>query len=171
MSPDYRSPDGALFRLDPDLGFHRLDEGMVISNGIGWSPDETIMYFCDSGHGVYAYDYDIETGAIANRRTFASFDEDQGSPDGSAVDAEGHLWVAMAGGGQILRLAPDGSVDRRIAMNARFPASVAFGGSDLATLFVTTMSPFDGSPGGPDDGIVFAFEPGVAGMPMHRFGG
>src|SRR5690606_33706420 len=105
-----------------------MDEGVIISNGIGWSPDETILYYCDSGRGIFAYDYDVETGRIANRRTFATFGPGEGSPDGSAVDAEGHLWVAMAGGRRILRFAPDGSISREIPLTVDFPASVAFGG-------------------------------------------
>ena len=171
MAPDYRSPTGALYRLDPDLSFHRMDEGVIISNGIGWSPDETILYYCDSGRGIFAYDYDVETGSISNRRSFATFGESEGSPDGSAVDAEGFLWVAMAGGRQILRLAPDGSVALKVPMTVDFPASVSFGGEGLKTLYITSMVPFDDTPPGPDDGLVFAFEPGVAGLPMHRFGG
>ena len=171
LASDFQSGAGALYRVDPDLSTRRMDEGFVIANGIGWSPDGTTLYFCDSRQGIFSYDYDIETGSIGSRRKFCTFAEADGHPDGMAVDNEGGLWVAMPSGGAIVRLRPDGGIDRRVPAPVRWPTSVTFGGADLATLFVTTMKPLDGSADSPDDGLLFAFEPGVRGMPIYRFAG
>ena len=82
--------NSALYRLDPDLSVHRLDSGIKCSNGPCWSPDNKTFYFCDSYDKVmYAYDYDIATGNVANRRTFLTAWEYPGTFDGSTVDAEG----------------------------------------------------------------------------------
>ena len=171
LASDFHSKVGALYRVDPDLSTRQMDRGFVIGNGIGWSPDETVLYFCDSRQGIFAYQYDIETGSIGPRRMFISFAESDGHPDGLAIDVEGCIWAAMPSGGQILRLKPDGSIAQRVTTPTLWPTSLAFGGCDLGTLFVTTMRPLDGTAEGPHDGVVFAFEPGVSGAPMHRFGG
>ena len=68
-------PNGALYRLDPDLSLHKLDDGIIVSNGPCWSPDGGTFYFADTWSGeIWAYDYDLDTGAVANRRTFAKID-------------------------------------------------------------------------------------------------
>jgi sugar lactone lactonase YvrE len=84
--------NSTLYRLDPDLSVHRLDSGIKCSNGPCWSPDDRTFYFCDSYDKVmYAYDYDIATGGVSNRRVFASTKDYPGTFDGSTVDAEGYI--------------------------------------------------------------------------------
>ena len=102
-------PNGALYRLDPDHSLHKLDEHIIVSNGPCWSPDGRIFYFADSWSGeIWAYDYDLNTGAVSNKRTFAKIDRSRGgAADGSTVDAEGCLWNAQVYDGKIVRYAPD----------------------------------------------------------------
>ena len=166
---------GGLYRLDTDGAVTRLDGGIMCSNGPCWSPDNRTLYFTDSyDRKMYAYDYDIETGAVANRRVFASAHDLAGTFDGATVDAEGYLWSALVFGGRILRYAPDGTIDRTVEFPVRNLTSVMFGGPNLDILFVTTMGrPMWGIPQKErDKGGLFAITGlGVKGLPEPRFAG
>jgi sugar lactone lactonase YvrE len=130
-----------LFRLDPDLRVTKVDGGIICSNGPCWSPDDRTFYFADTFQGEYwAYDYDIATGTPSNRRLFASFKNDGGVADGSTIDAEGCVWNAQLISGDLVRYAPDGTVERRIGMPVRNITSVMFGGDRLDELYVTSMA-------------------------------
>jgi sugar lactone lactonase YvrE len=130
-----------LWRLDPDLHVEQVDDGIICSNGPCWSPDDKTFYFADTfKHEFWAYDYDIEAGRVANRRVFASIAEDQGVADGSTVDSEGFMWNAQLISGDLVRYAPDGSVDRKIGMPVRNITSVMFGGDKLDEVYVTSMA-------------------------------
>jgi sugar lactone lactonase YvrE len=170
-------PNGALYRLDPDLSVHKLDDGIIVSNGPCWSPDGTRFHFADSWAGeIWAYDYDQETGSVANRRTFAKIDTSRGgAADGSTVDAEGCLWNAQVFDGKLVRYTPDGKVERVIEMPVKKVTSVMFGGPNLDILYVTSMAkpPLPRFPG---DGILrgslFAISGlGIKGVPEMRFAG
>jgi len=171
-----KGPNGALYRLDPDMTVRKLDDGIIVSNGPCWSPDNRTFYFTDSWSGeISAYDYDIETGAVSNRRTFAKVDTSRGgASDGSTVDAKGFVWNAQVYDGKLVRYAPDGSVDRVIDMPVKKVTSANFGGPDLDILFVTSMAkpPLPRFPGdGQRRGAVFAVTGlGVRGLPEPRFG-
>lgn len=137
--PRTREPVGVLYRLDGDRTCHRMLDGILVSNSLCWSPDGRVMYFADSPHHtIRAWDYDPASGAIARERVFATLPQGGGTPDGSTVDAEGFLWNARFGGGKVVRHAPDGTVDREIAMPVSRPTCCAFGGADLKTLYVTS---------------------------------
>ena len=171
------NPSGSLYRLDPDLSLHVLDRQIMVSNGPCWSPDGSTFYFADSWAGeIWAYDYDIATGNVSNRRTFTRIDTSQGgAADGSTVDEEGYLWNAFAYAGKIVRYAPDGSVDREISMPVKKVTSVMFGGPNLDILYVTSMAK-PPLPRFPSDGVMrgalFAVHDlGVRGVPEKRFGG
>ena len=125
-------PNGALYRLDPDLSLHKLDDQIIVSNGPCWSPDGRIFYFADTWSGeIWAYDYDLDTGAVSNKRTFCKIDRSRGgAADGSTVDAEGCLWNAQVYDGKIIRYTPDGKVDRVIDMPVKKVTSVMFGGPE-----------------------------------------
>jgi len=130
-----------LFRLDPDLQVTRVDEGIICTNGPCWSPDDKTFYLADTFQDVYwAYDYHIDHGTLSNKRTFTSFAKDGGVADGSTVDEEGCLWNAQLISGDLVRYAPDGSVERRIGMPVRNITSVMFGGDRLDEIFVTSMA-------------------------------
>ena len=177
MDTGEEEASAALYSLDRDLRIRRLDDGVVISNGPCWSPDGAVFYFGDSATGVISrYAYDQDTGAVSDKRPFVTVDGTDGATcDGSTVDAEGLLWNALVYGGRIVRYAPDGSVDREIAMPVRKVTSVMWGGPDLDILFVTSMArpPL---PRHPDDpvaaGSLFAVTGlGVTGLPETRFAG
>ncbi|MER8631194.1 SMP-30/gluconolactonase/LRE family protein [Mesorhizobium opportunistum] len=170
-------PSGGLYRLDPDFSVTRIDSGIICSNGPCWSPDDRTFYFADTWTGeIWAYDYDIATGAATNRRTFTRVDTSRGgAADGSTVDGEGYLWNALVYDGRLVRYAPDGTVDRIVDMPVKKITSVMFGGPKLDTLYVTSMAkpPLPRFPGdGVLRGSLFAITGlGVTGVPEPRFGG
>ncbi|WP_433514544.1 SMP-30/gluconolactonase/LRE family protein [Nonomuraea sp. CA-143628] len=143
MAQDDTPGAGSLYRLGPDRRVERILDGVAISNGIGWSPDERLLYYVDTlTDRVDVFDYDPATGQVADRRLFAVLP----SPDGLTVDASGHVWVALWGGGKVVRLRPDGQLDLTVEVPATNVTSCAFGGPDLDILYVTTA--WDGRTGG-----------------------
>jgi sugar lactone lactonase YvrE len=168
MALDETSGAGSLYRLDPDGSVVRLVENVTISNGIGWSPDETLMYYADTPTGrVDAFSYARETGKIAMRRLFVSIPPGDGQPDGLTVDASGAVWVALWGGGAVHRYLPDGTLDRVVSLPVRNVTACTFGGPDLDDLYITTARNGDG----PEEGGLFLHRPGITGVPSHPFGG
>lgn len=168
-------PNGALYRLDPDMTVTRLEDGIIVSNGPCWSPDGSTFYFTDSWSGeISAYDYDLATGDIRGKRTFARMTEAGGAFDGATVDAEGGVWSAHVYVGKVVRYLPDGTVDRVIEMPVKKVTSCMFGGPDLDILYVTSMAkpPLPRFPGdGVQRGALFAIRDlGVKGVPEPRFG-
>ncbi|MEM8786822.1 MAG: SMP-30/gluconolactonase/LRE family protein [Pseudomonadota bacterium] len=130
-----------LWRLDPDLSVTKVEDGLMCTNGPCWSPDDKTFYLADTFiEEFWAYDYDIDAGTLSNRRVLASTKNDDGVADGSTVDAEGFMWNAQLISGDLVRYAPDGSVDRRIGMPVNNITSVMFGGDDLDVLYVTSMA-------------------------------
>lgn len=169
---DDPAPDGGLMRLDPDLTLTRLDEGIHFSNSNCFSPDGKTLYFSDSWiRTCYAYDYDIETGGVSNRRTFVDTTELGGMPDGAAVDSEGCVWMAIYGAGKIAAFRPDGSLERVIDMPCKLVSSVCFGGPDLDRLYATTISHgIHGAEKEEAAGYLYAIDgTGRTGLPEHRF--
>lgn len=168
------TPDGGLFRLDPDLSLTRLDSGIHFSNSPCWSPDGRTFYFSDSWlKTTYAYDYDIETGSVSNRRDFVNTSDLGGLPDGATVDADGRYWVAVYQAGKVAAYRPDGALERVIDMPVKLVSSVMFGGPDLDRLFVTTIE--HGSLGEPVEegaGCLYVIDGlGSRGLEEHRFAG
>ncbi len=167
---------GCLYRLDDDHTVTQLDEGFGIANGPCWSPDGRTFYFANSlPKTIFAYDYDLDTGAVSNRRVFAETAEFGGIPDGATVDAQGRLWVAVCGGGKIVCFNPDGSVARVVEVPVPLVSSVMFGGPDLNQLYFTSI---DGAalgmdvPQDPLSGGLFVIEGlGAKGLPEPRFAG
>jgi L-arabinonolactonase len=176
MDTKEEGPNAALYRLDPDLRVTKLESNIIVSNGPCWSPDGRTFYFSDTWSGeIWAYDYDLETGTISNKRTFCKMTTPGGGFDGATVDAEGCLWSAHVYGGKIVRYRPDGGIDRVIDMPVKKVTSVMFGGSNLDILFVTSMAkpPLPRFPGdGVLRGALFAiYDLGVKGLPEPRFAG
>lgn len=168
------TPDGGLFRLDPDRSVARLDGGVHFSNSPCWSPDETTFYFSDSWiDTTFAYDYDIETGAVSGRRPFVNTRELGGLPDGATVDADGLFWVAIYQGGKIAAYRPDGKLERVVDMPVKLVSSVAFGGPDLDRLFVTTIAHgIHGDAAEEGAGALYVIDGlGAKGRPEHRYAG
>ncbi|NHZ40745.1 SMP-30/gluconolactonase/LRE family protein [Massilia sp. CCM 8693] len=165
-----RLPIGGFYRLNRDLRLERLPlPHVAIANSICFSPDGTTMYYCDSPQQVIrCCDYDVVSGALSNQRVFAQV-QGEGEPDGSCVDARGYLWNAQWGGGKLVRYAPDGSIDRSVALPASQPSCVAFGGALLDQLYATSARVGLASPGEADGGLFTGTVPGVRGLPESRF--
>jgi L-arabinonolactonase len=165
----------SLYRLDPDLSVHTMDTGISVSNGIGWSPDNRTMYYTDSPlRVIYAYDYDIATGAITNRRPLVHTPEEEGVPDGLAVDSEGFIWSARWDGWRIARYDPTGKLEREIRMPVQRPTACAFGGAGLNELYITSASVGIGDEAKksqPFAGDVFRVVTDVKGLPEPAFAG
>lgn len=167
------APTGTLYRLDADRSVHAVHRGISCTNGIAWSPDDRVMYLCDTWlRRILAFDYDRATGSATSPRLFAELDGAEGYPDGLTVDAEGTLWNAHYDGARITRYDPDGRVMTVVPMPVRHVTSLTFGGADLQTLYVTTARArlsAEALAAQPDAGSVFAFEPGVSGLPEPEF--
>ena len=172
---DFARHAGSLYRMETGGRWQRVLSDVTISNGLGWSPAGTTMYFIDSGErAVDAFAYDIESGSVTNRRRLVAFGAGEGLPDGLTVDADGHLWVAMFGSGVVRRFSPQGAPSGRIRLPVSQITSVAFGGDALDTLYVTSAA-YQLSPARlaqePLAGAVFSCRPGPVGLPSVRFGG
>ena len=132
-------PLGELYRLDPGGRLNPVVKNVTVSNGLGWSPDGSRMYYADSPlRRVDVFDYDPATGEAFARRTFADLSDAEGVPDGLTVDADGCVWVAMWGGSALRRFTPDGQPDAVLPVPVSQPTSCAFGGPDLADLYITS---------------------------------
>ena len=133
------APDGSLYRLDADCTLHRLDNNLVLSNGIALSPDGKTLYVSEMfAHKITAYDYEIETGTAGNRRVFVVIPEDAGKPDGLTVDSHGFVWAAHWGGWRVTRYDPAGKLEREIRVPTELVTCIGFGGQNLDELYITT---------------------------------
>lgn len=176
MDTQEAGPNGALYRLDPDLTVTRLEGGIIVSNGPCWSPDGRTFYFTDTWSGqISAYDYDLEAGGISNKRCFTRMQHEGAGFDGATVDAEGGVWSALVYVGKLARYHPDGSLDRLIDLPVKKVTSMSFGGPELDVLYVTSMAkpPLPRFPSDPvQRGSLFAIHDlGVRGLPEPRFAG
>lgn len=135
-----RQGESALYRLDADGSFHTMLTGVSISNGLGWSPDGKTMYYIDTPTAtVVAFDFDMETGSISNKRVVIEVPESEGFPDGMTVDEEGKLWIAHWGGSQVACWDPaSGRKLTSIALPAPHTTSCVFGGAERNVLYVTS---------------------------------
>jgi sugar lactone lactonase YvrE len=165
--------NSALYRYDPDGSVRVMERGITCSNGIGWSPDDEFMYYSDSQvFEVYKYDFDLESGAIANRRVWNRWEN--GDPDGLTVDSEGCVWVAVWGGWCLERYAPSGELITRIKMPVEYPTCPIFGGPNLDELYVTSAWYALGKERRreqPLAGDLFRIEVGIPGIPEPQFVG
>ena len=175
MALAHVTADASLYKVDPDLRVTTMLTGVVVSNGLGWGPDNSKLYYNDTiARHVEAFDFDLAGGTIRDRRHLIDFSEGPGVPDGMAVDVAGCLWIAAWGGWCIRRYRPDGTLDRVVELPVAKVTSCCFGGKDLSEIYVTTSrhelansdlarQPLAGS--------LFRFDPGVEGLPTGQFGG
>jgi sugar lactone lactonase YvrE len=175
MAYDLTPGAGALYRLNTDRGVVEVLEEVTLSNGLGWSPDDTSMYYIDSDtNGVDVFDYEPDSAELHNRRRLINVPQELGMPDGMTVDSEGFLWVALWGGSSVRRYAPDGTLDLVIEIPASQVTSCAFGGKDLSELFITSATheiPEHEISRQPSAGALFRCRPGTTGMPAYVFQG
>jgi sugar lactone lactonase YvrE len=176
-----QEPLGAIYSVTGKPACRQIDEGITISNGPCWSPDNRTFYFADSLRSqVYAYDYDIDSGDVANRRVFANTQELELGPipDGATVDTDGLVWMAICEGAKVVAFRPDGKVERTVDFPVSLTASVMFGGPALDLLFVTSIDPLAlkalglDKPAEEEGGCLFVVEGlGARGIAEPRFAG
>jgi sugar lactone lactonase YvrE len=161
---DVQCTDGVLYRIDPDGSVTEWMDGIGISNTLAWSPDRSTFYFGDTiANTIYAFEFDQGSGAISNRRSF--LDQYQhGLPDGSAMDSEGCLWNTRPYASCLIRIRPDGSIDRTVPLPVSKPTTCAFGGEDMRTLFITSARSEHRL-----SGSLFALKTDVPGVTVDRF--
>lgn len=168
---------GELYRVDPDGTATRmdvgvtLDKGLGLTNGMGWSPDGHTYYLIDTlSATVLAFDFDVETGTLANERTFLRLDGDQGYPDGMCVDVEGGLWIARFGGHRVDRFDAHANHTDQVKVPASQVTCPVLGEGDMRTLFITTAWENMSAPG-EEDGKLYKTTVRVAGLQPHWFAG
>lgn len=174
MSQCAEARTGALFRIEGGGSASRQLEGVACSNGLDWSPDGRTFYYIDSGNrSLEAFDFDLVRGTLSGRRTVLGIPPGLGSPDGACVDREGCVWIALYGGGAVIRVDPlRRRIVGRVAVPASHVTSCAFGGPDLEDLYITTAR--EGLDrvqlaAQPLAGAIFRARPGARGMPAFRF--
>ncbi len=168
MNEGSGTADATVLCIDRDLTVTTLFEGVSCANSICFSPDGETMYFADTPQRqIVAFDYDTVNGTVSGRHSLASFADEPGLPDGSCVDADGGVWNAEWEGHRVVRVAPNGQIDRVIEVPVWKPTCCAFGGPELDTLFITSsrlMSDEDALAKEPHSGGLFAVKPGVRGV-------
>jgi len=174
MDNQLHRPNGALYRVDADGTTHKMLDGVIVSNGIAFSPDQRTMYFTDTRRYLsWQFDFDPDDGRVSNRRIFADHRATKERPDGACVDVDGGLWTAFFAGRRVVRYRPDGTIDLVLPMPVTNPTCVCFGGPDLRTLYITTAAKFltpEQRAAEPLAGGLFAVHGVGQGLPEHRFG-
>jgi sugar lactone lactonase YvrE len=162
-----------LVRLERDGSLTVLDDDLNLSNGLCWSPDGTLLYSIDSVPGiVWVRSYDATTGATGPRREWLRITD--GLPDGLCADAEGHLWIAVWGAGEVRRFTPDGRPAGVVTVPAPHTTSVAFAGPGLNRLLITTataMLDAEQLAAYPMSGRLFLADVGVTGLSVTPWAG
>jgi sugar lactone lactonase YvrE len=174
MAFDERRGAGTLYRLDLDGTVSTVLDGLTISNGLGWSPDDATVYLSDSGAAqVWAFDYDLASGSFGQRRVLLDLGEDpDGVADGLTVDDEGCLWTALWGGGQVRRYSPAGELLAVVDVpGVQNTTSCAFAGDLLVISTSRHGLDDDARAAQPDAGRLFTVRAGVTGPPAHPYRG
>jgi sugar lactone lactonase YvrE len=142
-------------------------DGVTVSNGIDWSPEDDRMYYADSPTGrIDVFDWEPAAGTVSNRRPFVTLPPEAGLPDGLCVDDDAHVWVALWGGGAVRRYRPDGTLEREVKLPVTKVTSCAFGGRELDELFITSArSGLNEAQlaAQPNAGAIFRYLPGCRG--------
>ena len=164
---------GQIYRYDPD-GTLKLvcDDRFGIVNTLAFPRSDLLLTADTLANTVYSYK--VGLGGLLSHRKPVMSGFSRGLPDGSCLDAQGRLWTArVAGGGCVTCMTMDGKLEAVLDLPCSWPTSCTFGGPDLSTLYVTsarfTMSA-DHLAANPQEGALFAINPGVKGRPTHRFG-
>lgn len=170
---DMSSASAALYRLNADRTVDVVHRPVTCSNGIGWSPDDRLMYYIDSAtYRVDVFDYDADSGGIRGRPPLVEIPESVGMPDGLTVDADGCVWVGLWGGSAVHRYDPRGRLDMVVEVPTANATCCAFGGGDLRDLYITTAAEdLDEAAlaAQPEAGSLFVCRPGPAGLLPHEF--
>ena len=161
---------GSLYSWNSIEGLVNREQGVTVSNGMGWSPDNSLFYYIDSPtREVSVYDFDLSTGRINNKRRFISFSEEDGFPDGMTIDNEGRLWIAFWGGSKIMCVNPDSkAIEEVVSFPVSKITSCAFGGEKMDQLFITSAKVQVNEKDEPMAGKTFVVSLGVKGLPSFN---
>lgn len=172
MAYDLSSGGGTLYRLDADLTVHEALPSVTIPNGLQWSADGTRAFHADTGTGrIDVYDVDAADGRLLNPRPFVAVDGADGAPDGTAMDDEGGLWVALWGGGAVRRYDAEGALSEVVELPVTNVTSCAFAGAGSSELWITTSMHGVDAGAEPAAGAVFTVAVGARGVQQARFAG
>jgi sugar lactone lactonase YvrE len=159
---------GSIYQLQQGGVLRELLSGFITPNGMAFSPDGRTMYLSDSHPAVrqvWAYNYDTEQGLPFNRRPYIDMSGFAGRPDGAAMDTDGCYWICGNDAGLVHRYTPQGVLDMSVRIAAAKPAMCAFGGTDMRTLFITSIRPGGSAADTPDGGVFVIHLPHVQGCP------
>ena len=161
---------GSLYSWNSIEGLVNREQGVTVSNGMGWSTDDSLFYYIDSPtREVSVYDFDLSTGSINNKRRFMSFTEEDGFPDGMTIDNEGRLWIAFWGGSKIMCVNPDSkAIEEVVSFPVSKITSCAFGGEKMDQLFITSAKVQVNEKDEPMAGKTFVVSLGVKGLPSFN---
>lgn len=164
-------PEAAVFRVDSEGHAERMLTGLIAANGMAWTADGSGLWVTDTGRGrIDLYSPTGSGGRLELVRELMVVDDAHGRPDGIALDCEGAVWVAMWGGGQLRRYAPNGKLTDTVRVPVTYPTSVAFGDPELATLYVTTSSHhLDENSAEAHAGSLLALDADTPGLPTPLF--
>lgn len=164
-----RQASGALYRLEVDRSWERVDDAYGVANGPTFSPDGSILYHTDSARRtIFRFDVDPD-GGLTNKSIWLRFPDEWGHPDGMTTDAEGCIWVAHWDGWGISRFSPAGDRIGWCPLPAKNVTSCCFGGPDADRLFVTSAAMDDDE--SEHGGRLFEVDSGVRGLASMVFGG
>jgi len=171
---------GSLHQIEPDGTARQLRGDVGVANGCAFDVERGLMYWADTPtQNVLMYDYDLTTGEQRNERLFFNYSTVDGKPDGACCDADGYYWSASVRGWALTRVAPDGTVERRIELPVELPTMPCFGGPNLDQLFITSIADGDDDPTsverrrGVAAGALLAIDlsgEGIQGVPDALFG-
>lgn len=160
-----RRQRAALYRIEASGKWSTIRDGLTISNGLAWTRDGRTMFHADSPSGiVHTYAFDPATGAVSDLRRLTTLSPQEGLPDGAACDVDGYYWSAGVSAGCLNRIAPDGTIERKLMLPVAAPTMPCFGGPDMKTLYVTSLTR------GESAGALLALRVDVEGVPVGFFG-
>jgi len=172
---DLGGADGCLYRVDREGAVEVIETGLVLPNGMAFSPDGKTLYVTEMWvRRILAYDFDARAGALSRRRVIVTVPEPEGYPDGLVVDEEGCLWSGHWQGFRVTRYDPEGRKVRHIDVPVPTATCMAFGGTDLDRLYITTAKKgltADQLAAYSSAGDLFVVRPGVRGRVEHEFAG
>ena len=174
MAFDFKAGAAALYSFESGILKKEISE-LTISNGMGWSLDQSKMYFIDSPtNRVDVFDYNIQTGEQTNRRPFITFEVPGPSPDGLTTDEDSGIWVAFFGGGQVRRFDASGDLTHIVSLPVKQVTSCCFGGADMDILYITTARyamTQEALLNEPLAGSLFKVKTNFTGSKSNRYGG
>ncbi len=174
MAYDLTKGAGNLYCMSEGFKLEKKLDGITISNGLAWNKAADRFYHIDSPTGnIYAYQYENKTGKLSGRQIIRHISDDIGFPDGMTIDREDKLWVAIYGGGRVLRIDPEsGKTLLEIQLPVPKITSCTFGGPDLNELYITTCREYmseEDIQQAPLSGSLFKVKLPFNGWPVNRF--